>query len=80
MEDMSDPIPAVRSAPGEFFLAAETVEVGLRFLLHDALYEVVSEPRKWGVAWVAQVRVIEGLRPGIQLQAMLHTGKKMESE
>lgn len=74
---MSEPIPAHRSKPGEFFLAAESVEIGLRFQVFDALYEVVSEPKKWGIAWVAQVEVIEGLHPGVVLQAMLHTGRKV---
>lgn len=77
MVSMAEPIPAVRSKPGEFFLAAEVVEVGLRFQVFETVYEVVSEPRQWGIAWVAQVKVVEGLRPGIVLKAMLHTGRKV---
>lgn len=75
---MSEPVEAVRSKPGEFFLAAESVEVGTRFRAGGALYEVMSEPTRWGAAWVATVKVIEGLRPGIELRAMLHTGRRVE--
>lgn len=75
---MTEPIEAVRAKPGEFFLAAETVEVGLTFRAGGAVYEVTSEPRQWGAAWVANVRVIEGLKPGIELRAMLHTGKRVD--
>jgi hypothetical protein len=75
---MSDPIEAVRAAPGEFFLAAEQVAVGDRFRVLDAVYEVMSEPSQWGIAWVATVKVIEGLKPGSEFRAMLHTGRKVE--
>lgn len=75
---MSEPIEAVRAKPGEFFLAAETVAVGDRFKVHDAIYEVTSEPTKWGISWVADVTVIEGLKPGSVFRAMLHTGRKVE--
>lgn len=74
----NEPIPAVRVKPGEYFLAAESVAEGDRFEFQGAVYEVVSEPRKWGIAWVAMVRVIEGLRPGSEFRAMLHTGKKVD--
>lgn len=75
---MTEPIDAVRSKPGEFFLAAEHVEIGLRFRAGGAVYEVIGEPSKWGAAWAAKVKVIEGLKPGIELQAMLHTGKRVD--
>lgn len=75
---MSEPVEAVRAKPGEFFLAAESVEVGTRFRAGGALYEVMTEPSKWGVAWVATVKVIEGLRPGSEFRAMLHTGEQVE--
>lgn len=75
---MEEPVPAVRSAPGEYFLAAESVHVGQRFQFHDAVYEIVSEPTKWGIAWAATVRVIEGLRPGSEFRALLMTGRRVE--
>lgn len=75
---MTEPVEAVRAAPGEYFLATETVEVGLRFRYLDALYEVITEPTKWGVSWVAQVRVIEGRKPGSEFRAMLHVGRRVE--
>lgn len=75
---MSEPIEAFRAAPGEYFLAAETVSVGDRFKVRDAVYEVTSEPTRWGISWVADVTVIEGLKPGSVFRAMLHTGRKVE--
>lgn len=75
---MTEPIPAVRAKPGEFFLAAETITVGDRFQAGDAVYEVASEPTKWGAAWVANVIIIEGFKPGGMLRAMLHLGRKVE--
>ncbi len=75
---VTEPVPAVRSKPGEYFLAAEHVEVGLQFQVPGALYEVTGEPRKWGIGWVAMVTVIEGLKPGIEFQAMLYTGRKVD--
>lgn len=75
---MTDPVEAVRSKPGEYFLAAEHVEIGTRFRYLDALYEVVSEPSRWGLAWVADLKVVEGLKPGSEFRAMLHTGRKVE--
>jgi hypothetical protein len=52
---MAEPIEAFRAKPGEYFLAAETVSIGDRFKVHDAIYEVTTEPSKWGAAWVADV-------------------------
>ncbi|TCN39806.1 hypothetical protein EV644_103108 [Kribbella orskensis] len=75
---MSEPVPAVRSKPGEYFVAAERVEVDLQFWYGDAVYEVISVPRRWGAAWMATVRQIEGLRPGIEFRAMLHVGRKVD--
>jgi hypothetical protein len=75
---MDDVVEALRSKPGEFFLAAEQVHEGLRFRVHGAMYEVVSEPTKWGIGWSATVRVVEGLRPGSQFRALLFTGKRVE--
>jgi hypothetical protein len=75
---MSEPVEAIRSAPGEYFLAAESVEIGTRFRFRRAVYEVVEEPRRWGAAWFAKARVVEGVKPGSEFQAMLHTGKKVE--
>jgi hypothetical protein len=72
------PVLAVRSSPGEYFLASEEVHLGLRFRYRDALYEVISEPRRWGLDWAATVEVIEGLRPGIQFRALLRTGHRVE--
>jgi hypothetical protein len=72
-----EPIDAIRSAPGEYFLAAETVHVGLTFRAGGAVYEIITEPRKWGIGWSANITVIEGLRPGITLRALLFTGKKV---
>jgi hypothetical protein len=74
---MTEPVPAQRARPGEYFLAAEHVEVGLRFEYQHAVYEVVSEPKKWGIGWVAMVRVIEGMRPGTEFRALLFTGRKV---
>lgn len=74
---MDEPIKAVRSAPGEYFLAAEKVHVGLRFQVHDAVYEIVSEPARWGAAWTATAKIIEGLKPGGKSRAMIHTGRRM---
>ena len=75
---MSDPIEAFRSKPGEFFLAAEKVAKGDRFQVRDVVYEVASDPRQWGVGWVATVKVVQGLRPGSEFRAMLFTGRKVE--
>jgi hypothetical protein len=75
---MPEPIEAFRAKPGEYFLAAETVSVGDRFKVHDAIYEITTEPSKWGAAWVADVTVIEGLKPGSMFRAMLHTGRKVD--
>ena len=75
---MDEPIPAERAAPGEYFLAAESVHVGLRFCYLDAVYEIVGEPREWGVAWYAVVEIVEGIRPGARFNAMLHTGKRVD--
>lgn len=75
---MNEPIEAVRAKPGEFFLAAEHVEIGLTFRAGGAVYEIMTEPTKWGAAWVATVKVLEGLGPGIELRAMLHTGKRVD--
>jgi hypothetical protein len=74
-----EPVEAVRSKPGEYFLATEHVQVGLRFKVHGALYEITGEPTKWGIAYVADVTVIEGLRPGSVFRAMLHTGRRMDT-
>jgi hypothetical protein len=46
---MTDPIEAVRAKPGEYFLATETVKIGLKFKAGGAVYEVVSEPKRWGI-------------------------------
>ncbi|WP_132190138.1 MULTISPECIES: hypothetical protein [Kribbella] len=74
----NEPIPAVRVKPGEYFLAAEHVEVGLQFRYGDAVYEVMSEPKRWGAAWTATIRQIEGRRPGIEFRAILHLGRKVD--
>jgi hypothetical protein len=77
---MADPIDAVRAGPGEYFLAAENVARGTRFRVREAVYEVVSEPMRWGAGWMANVRVIEGLRPGSEFRAMLHTGTRVDPD
>lgn len=77
MESMSEPIPAHRARPGEYFLAAEKVELGTRFRYLDAVYEVISEPKQWGIGWRATIRMIEGRKPGIELPALLYTGRKV---
>lgn len=74
---MDDVVEALRSKPGEYFLAAERVHQGLRFRVRSAVYEVVTEPTKWGIGWSATVRVLEGLRPGSEFRALLFTGKKV---
>ncbi|MFC0623789.1 hypothetical protein [Kribbella deserti] len=74
---MDEPIQAVRSAPGEYFLAAEEVHAGQTFKFRDAVYEIVTEPTKFGIAWSATVKVVEGLRPGSTFRAMLHTGRRV---
>ncbi|MFC5268446.1 hypothetical protein ACFPJ1_40610 [Kribbella qitaiheensis] len=78
---MTDPILAHRSKPGVFYLASESVEQGMRFQAGDgALYEIATEPTKWGVAWVADLLVIEGVRAGATVhQAMLYTGRRMDT-
>jgi hypothetical protein len=76
---MTDPVEAMRATPGEYFLAAEKVHVGMRFKTRDALYEIATEPTRWGISWIADLTVIEGLRAGATVhRAMLHTGKKVE--
>jgi hypothetical protein len=75
---MSEPIEAVRAGPGEYFLATESVQLGLQFRVRDTVYEVAGEPRRWGAGWMAPVRVIEGPRPGGEFQAMLHTGSRVD--
>jgi len=75
---MDEPIPAERTAPGEYFLATESVHVGLRFSYLDSVYEIVGEPRKSGLSWYAVVEIVEGIRPGAQFNAMLHTGKRVD--
>lgn len=74
----NEPIPAVRSKPGEYFLAAETVHVGDRFFYRDSIYEIVGEPRRWGDGWMCLVRIIEGYKPGAEFNAMLRTGKPVD--
>ena len=69
-----EPMPTERAAPGEYFLAEETVHVGPRFFYRDSVYEVVGEPRKWGAAWYA---IIERIKPGARFNAMLHAGKRV---
>lgn len=73
-----EPIDALRSAPGEYFLAAETVHVGLRFRSREAVYEVaeILAPVGTGVV-VATIRMIEGRAAGKDFRATLHTGRKM---
>jgi len=67
------PVPARRLRPGEYRLATAHVAEGMRFEYRGALYEITSEPSKWGIAWVAEVTVIEGMRPGATFRAMLYT-------
>lgn len=69
---MTGPVPARRLRPAEYMLPAGTVvEVGLRFEYQGAVYEVIGEPRKWGIMWAVRVKQVEGLRPGIEFVAML---------
>lgn len=75
---MTEPIPAVRVKPGEYFLAAETVHVGDRFAYEGSVYQVVGKPLRVGPGWMAPVRVIEGLKPGAEFNAMLRTGKRVD--
>lgn len=75
---MVDPIEAVRAKPGEYFLATDKVEVGLQFRVRDTVYKVTGEPRRWGPGWMAKVQILEGLRPGIEFQAMLRTGTRID--
>jgi len=71
----NDPVQARRLRPAEYMLPADTVvEVGLRFAFQGAVYEVISEPRKWGIMWRARVRQVEGFRPGMEFQALLGVG------
>lgn len=73
----NDPIPAVRVKPGEFFLAAETVRVGLQFDAEGDVYEVVGDPVRVGPGWMARVRRVGGPGPGGEHNALLHTGKRV---
>jgi hypothetical protein len=69
---VTSPVAARRLRPGEYMLPAGTVvEVGLTFEYLGAVYEVIGEPRKWGVQWAARVKQVEGLRPGMEFQALL---------
>lgn len=73
----NDPIPAIRVKPGEFFLAAEAVQRGLRFDAGGDLYEVVGEPARVGPGWLARVRKVGGPGPGGEHNALLHTGERV---
>jgi hypothetical protein len=73
----NDPIPAIRVRPGEFFLAAEAVQLGLRFDADGDVYEVVGRPMRVGPGWMARVRKVAGSSPGLEHNALLHTGKRM---
>lgn len=73
------PIPAHRANPGEYFLAAETVEPGLRFQYRDAVYEVVEILATVGTGVVvATIRMVEGRAAGKEFRATLHTGERVE--
>lgn len=72
---MNSPVPALRVKPGEFFLAAETVHMGLRFDAEGDVYEVVGHPMRVGPGWMARVRKVAGAGPGGEHNALLHTGK-----
>jgi len=73
-----EPVEAIRAHPGEYLLATDHVETGMRFRYRDAVYEVVGEPRGWGYRqWMATIRVVEGLRPGAEFRALLRGGEKV---
>lgn len=74
---MNSPVPALRVKPGEFFLAAETVQMGLQFDAEGDLYEVVGRPVRVGPGWLARVRKVAGPGPGCEHNALLHTGKRV---
>lgn len=79
-EPVPDPVLAHRSAPGEYFLEAESVEVGLRFRYRDAVYEVaeILAPVDTGVV-LATIRMVEGRAVGKDFTARLHTGRRMDT-
>jgi hypothetical protein len=64
------------AASGAERVTRREIHAGDRFQVRDAVYEVVTEPTRWGVAWTATVRIIEGLKPGGEFGAMLHTGRE----
>jgi len=70
---VTDPVQAMRLKPGEYRLPVATIAKGDRFTVLGAVYEITSDPTRWGAAWVANVKVIEGLRPGSEFRGMLHT-------
>jgi hypothetical protein len=72
----NNPIPALRVKPGEFFLAAETVQLGLRFDAEGDVYEVVGQPMRVGPGWMARIRPVSGPGPGGEHTALLHTGRR----
>lgn len=67
------PVKAKRIRPGEYLLATDHVETGMRFVYYDSVYEITGVPRRWGAAWVAAVTFIEDGERGATFQAMLHT-------
>lgn len=76
---MSEPVDAVRAKPGEFFLAAEAIELGMRFRAEGTTYEVVGRPVTIGtLMFMATVRILQGESAGKELQAMLRAGRKVD--
>lgn len=75
---MSDPIPAVRSKPGEYFLAAEKIAVGDRFQSRDAIYEITELTPIGGGGFMATIHMTEGRAAGKNFHAMLRTGRQVK--
>jgi hypothetical protein len=72
-------VDAVRVAPGQFFLASETIEEGMEFAVRDTLYRIVEPPRLTGYkyGW-AKVRVLNGKHKGTEFNAELRAGDRIE--
>jgi hypothetical protein len=69
-------VEAVRTAPGQFILAAEDIHVGLEFICRGERYLVIGEP--WFIApghAFARVSVLKGHNAGEQFTLELRAGQ-----
>lgn len=81
MSDDAVPVPvhAVRVGPGQFLLAAGSVQAGLTFVVDVQTYVVVSGPVPVGTGtYLATVEVTAGPGVGRQLSAQLQVGRKVQ--